>query len=101
MSPVVVEELSLIERKEYALRDAVATGDNRRIDKAAKALERARDEAAKQATRAKDKAHAQAAVNAQRIAREAVEHKAKADAAEAVLRETGLPYAVVHTGTGQ
>jgi uncharacterized protein (DUF1684 family) len=103
MSPMVAEELSLIERRTIALREAVALGDERKVDRAARSLERARNEESesKKTRRAHDKAHAYLQVNAERQAKADAERRVAADKIEAVLRETGLPYAIVHTGTGQ
>ena len=98
---MIAEELSLVERRTIALREAVALGDERKVDRAAKALQRARDEESKKTLRERDKARAQHQVNAERQAKADAERRVAADKVEAVLRESGRPYAVVHLGNGQ
>ncbi len=75
--------MTAIERCASSLRDAVVSGSAKRIDRAAKKLEQARDQAARKATRSKDVAAAQHLVNKERILKEQIARKKKADEIEA------------------
>lgn len=87
MSAVATVAVSAVESAMYKLRDALASGDERRVDKAAKQLERARESAARESQRAKDRADAEQKVAAEKRDRARAEKKAASDQAEAELRE--------------
>ena len=89
-------KMTKLEKAELALRNAVASGNTRRIDGAAKRLQELRDEAGRLAARKQDVARAEHAVNRERILREQRARKQKADEIEAELRSTSEVYATVH-----
>jgi hypothetical protein len=80
------EQTTAVERAELALRDAVAAGSERRIDRAARALQRARESAARAADRARDRQAAQLRVDEARRARERAAKERRADEVERELR---------------
>ncbi len=105
MSPIDMvvaqdEEMTPVEHAELALRDAVATGDRKRVDKAARKLQDARDEVAKQAQRARDIGKATQEANLAAHTKKQAERKLEADAVEAELRATSEPYAAIYDGAG-
>lgn len=94
-------DMSLVERRQLALREAVATGDEAAVDRAARALAKARATADRESQLVRDRVEARQQVDAERRAAEKVAAAARADEVEAELRKSGRPRATIFTGDGR